>query len=161
MKYCEQTTLSHPISISYSQIVESIQALVNAEGCRKNIFAEEKALNLDKLERCLCTGRRSPNPTMDAAIGLSIEKKTCKMLLVDFKFDVKQPTNLGKAEIEGKINNSKTILSQDPPIHRDKILIFNDALKAQAERHIARLYNNKPTKEVVTLTIEEFKQLYF
>ncbi len=161
MKYCEQTTLSHPVCRSHSQIIESIQTLVNAEGCRKNIFSEQKALNLDKLERRLCTRQRSPNPTMDAAIGLSKEERICKMLLVDFKFDVKQPTNLGKAEIEGKINNSKTILSQDPPIHRDKILIFNDALKAQAERHIARLYSNKPTKEVVALSIEEFKQLYF
>ncbi len=161
MKYCEQTTLNHPVGIRYSQIIESIQTLVNAEGCCKIIFAEEKVLNLDKLERHLCTGRRSPNPTMDMAMGLSREERNCKMLLVDFKFDVKQPTNLGKAEIEGKINNSRNILSQEPPIFENKILIFNDNLKAQAERHIARLYNNKPTKDVIALSVEEFKQFYF
>lgn len=163
MKYCKHTTENHPLSRRHTSELELINEIFKREGLRKEFFVEEVALNLDKVESCRCIrDRRSPESTMDMAIGLNKNDRICKMLLVDAKFNVSNPINLEKKEIDKKIKYSIALLSQDMPIHESRILLFKNDTIQKARSVISRLYRGKSLKcEVEAKTAEEFKAMYF
>lgn len=161
MKYCLQTTTNHPISQTYPRHIELLNETLASEGCKTILFKDEKALNLDRVELSLSKERKSPEPTMDIAIGLSRDGKDSRILLTEMKFRVSMPFNIRKDDIDKKISHSVSILSFQPPIYEQKVLLFDKRVIAQAKAHIARLYGKRPGNKIQVMTVEEFKKAYF
>lgn len=167
MKYCEQTTLAHPVCNSCNSVLDLISELFSAEGCRSNHFNEEKGISLDKLEISRCKGASSRQPTMDMAVGIKRKDsppqspRSPQMLLVELKLRVNRPANIGKSDIEKKINHSISLLTREVTINDKKILIFSDNQFQVAKSHIARLYSNSPQSKVLVYTVQQFKEEYF
>lgn len=163
MKYCLNTTSTHPLANTYNQHLQSLTKIFQSEGYRGvNLFLHEKAINLDQVEKeKSCKEKRSPNATMDFSIGLSKDDKNKKMLLVELKLNIKNPGNISKSELDNKMKNSVMLLSQDIPILQEKIILFQLALVQQARRIVARLYNNNPNLNIEIQSAEDFKGKYF
>jgi len=161
MKYCEATTINHPLSSKYPAQVEPINTIFTNEGFELEIFEKEKAINLDKIEIELCRGKCSLQPTMDFAIGLSKKGKNSQMLLVELKLNVNIPSNIARKEIDNKIKHSIEVLSHVPQIHFEKYVLFRKNQIAVAKSYMARLYGKSPKFAIIVKSPEEFKYDFF
>lgn len=161
MKYCETTTINHPVSNRYPAQIESINTIFSNEGFKQGIFGEERAMNLDKIEIELCKGKCSLQPTMDFAIGLSKEGKNCQILLVELKLNVNVPSNVTKKEIDDKIRHSVEVLSHTPQIYTEKYILFRKEKIAVAKSYMSRLYGKPPKPLLQVKSPEEFKSDFF
>lgn len=169
MKYCENTTYSHPISNRFKNQIELLNTIFKSEGCTTIFFSDEKAINLDEVEIELCTNNSGRQATMDLAVGISrvtreADKtiiKNAQMLLVELKFNIKNPINIKKSDLEAKIKHSMEILGQEIPIHNLKILIFDDKQISVAKAWIARIFGKSPKPIISVRTANELKVEYF
>lgn len=116
---------------------------------------QEIVLDMDKVEIINKTGYGSRQETMDFCMGLQCKQ----MLLVEAKFRVVKPGNIKKSDLENKIRYSKNLLGQEIPIAKEKVFLFHHQTIEIAKRYLARLFNNNPNLNV--LTINEFKDKYF
>lgn len=153
--YCRETTLSHPLTATHPKAVIQLNTLLKREGSGKVPFADEIVIDLDEAEVINKTGKSGRESTMDFCIGLSCRQ----MLLVEAKLRVAKPTNLGRSELDNKVNYSKHLLGHEIPIAKDTVVLFNNKVVEQAKRHLARLYSNK--SQIQALTIADFKNRYF
>lgn len=96
---------------------------------------------------------------MDLTIGLSSNQKSIQMLLVELRFNYRNPKNIGKQEIIDKITHSKELLVGNT-IYPEYIFIFNDNVYNQARNHFFRLFNAKKTNCHI-MTEKEFYDLFF
>jgi hypothetical protein len=156
MKYCEEIILSHSIFQKYVTELEYINDIFKAEGYKKNIFYEERALNLDKVE--IKGNKAIMSPTMDMAIGIS-EGKDRKILMVELKFKVKNLAKIEASDINKKTQHSKEILGHEIPIHTEKIVLLNDNKKEQALHYSDQL--RKSSSKILVQTAEQFKEEFF
>jgi hypothetical protein len=161
MKYCRETTEQHPVCEQYPDELEFLNDIFNAEGLSCKLFDKEKGINLDKIEIRRCTGVTNRQPTMDFAIGISQNGKKNQMLLVELKLNIKNPGNIPKSEIETEIRHSTDILSHQPPISKEKIIIFGDNQLETAKSCMARLYCKSPKMSIVVKSSEDFLKEYF
>lgn len=157
MIYCEHTTKNHPISLSHPSCLEELSNVIkneggNNSGCPTNCFV----LNLDKLVK---NNNFSHMSSMDISFGISTERINPKIVLVEFKYNLKSPKNITKNEIEDKINDSITLLSREPSINNEYYFVFPSKIKEQALRHFYSLFR-KNTKYLITDT-EELVKRYF
>lgn len=161
-KYCEETTLNHPICCRYTLALELVTDIFCAEGCKRELFDTECAINLDKVEEIKAKKEsRSKNSTMDMSFGLSKTGKDCRMLLVELKLRVEESRNLRKSDIDAKIKYSRVLIGGEIKIHTEKIVLFNDNCIREARRNIARIQGNKPNMEIQAKSVTEFKSQYF
>lgn len=164
MKYCQHTTLNHPVSICHKAEIEKIEEILKCEGCTTNLFNNEQALNLDKVEIIQCRrANKQQSETMDMSIGISKNQRNCQMLLVEMKFKVKRASNISKTEIENKIKHSKDILSHHYQVYEKKIILFDNNKIREAESVINRYFGRKPKdkQEVIPLSVSQFKNIFF
>lgn len=161
MKYCEKTTIDHHLSRKYPKQLETINTIFTNEGLKQQIFNQERAINLDKIEIELCRGKCSLQPTMDFAIGLSKEGRNCQILLVELKLNVDIPANVTRKEIDDKVKHSVEMLSHNPQICFEKCVLFRKNQIAVARSYMARLYGKSPKAAIVVKSPEEFKSDFF
>lgn len=161
MKYCEHTTCSHPICEQFKEQVQFIDTIFRTEGCNTKLFDKEKAINLDEVEIELCKNNRCTQATMDLAIGISREEKNSQMLLIELKFNVKNPANIKKGDLETKIKHSIEILSREIPIHDIKIIVFDNKQISVARSWIARMFGKPANPTILVKTAKELKDEYF
>lgn len=155
MKYCKETTEQHPLSIKYPACLEQLKGCIVKEGGSGVLFSDDDiCLNLDEVEKLVSKGSREA--TMDVAIGLSEEKRNRQMLLVEFRFRYDKPSNIGKKEIEDKINHSKQLLLGGATINKDYVFVFSPKKVNEARSHFRRLFSGKK----VSASVMEEKELH-
>lgn len=160
MKYCNKTTLNHSLCAKYPSCLEELNEIFKAEGYKSTLFANEVALNIDKVERECSKKKKSPESTMDLTIGISREGKQPQMLLVELKFNSKNPHNISKRELDDKIRRSIDLLSDAATsVAEEKIILFNDNKVQVGRRVIYRLYGQ--LSRIKTSSGKEFKEKYF
>lgn len=158
MKYSKTLTEAHPLCCQYKECLQPLSHCMKTEGGKGLLFCnEETCLNLDKLEKVL--SKKILQATMDLTIGLSSNQKSIQMLLVELRFNYRNPKNIGKQEIIDKITHSKELLVGNT-IYPEYIFIFNDNVYNQARNHFFRLFNAKKTNCRI-MTENEFYDLFF
>lgn len=156
MKYSKNVTVTHPLSCLHKDCLLSLSDCIKTEGGKGVLFCKnEICLNLDHIEKK--QHKNNPQATMDLTIGVEIPSR--KMLLVELRFNYKNPQNIGKQEIINKIVHSKDLLSECP-IHSEYIFIFKENVKNQARNHFNRLFTAKNTSCII-MTEEEFYHHFF
>lgn len=155
MKYSKEVTETHSLSCLHKDCLQLIADCLKAEGGRGILFDHETCINLDKIEK---KQRKSkPQATMDLTMGIKTASK--EMLLVELRFNYKNPKNIGKQDILDKILHSKELLS-DCIIHSEYIFIFKENVKNQARNHFNRLFIGKNIPCLI-MTEEEFHHHFF
>ncbi|GHV23532.1 hypothetical protein FACS189428_7150 [Clostridia bacterium] len=161
MKYCKETTLNHHLAKTYPSAVELLIEIFSNNGNKKMSFSDdEQALNLDKIEKMRCKGKSSPDNTMDLAMGISNLGKNKQMILVELKLDL-NPKNFERKEMDGKINHSIELLKHDPPVCKDKVVIFKKDRIQQAKHYISVAYGKKLKLPIKVMSEQAFKTEYF
>lgn len=156
MKYSKEVTETHRLSCQHKDCLQLISDCFTQEGGKGNLFCQnETCINLDKIEKK--QHKNSPQATMDITIGIEASSK--KMLLVELRFNYKNPKNIGKQEILDKIVHSKDLLS-DCAVHSEYIFIFKENVKNQARSHFNRLFIGKKTPCII-MTEDEFHHYFF
>jgi hypothetical protein len=161
MKYCKETTLNHHLAKTYPSAVELLVKIFSNNGYKKMSFPnDEQALNLDEIEKIRCKGKFSPDNTMDLVIGISNLGKNKQMILVELKLDL-NPKNFERKELDGKINHSIELLKHDPPVCKDRVVVFKKDKIQQAKHYIKEAYGRNPKLQIKVMSPEEFKTEYF
>lgn len=168
MKYCEETTRLHPLSIAYPTCVEKINNIIYEETNSENRskinrpFNEEVGLKLDKVkENCQDEDITKGTKSVDMVLGLK-DKENAKMLLVDFKLNCRGINSLSQGDFTNKIKGSKRLLfGSGIKVYNVSLFIFNNEFlhKEEARHNINKKLNNLPSIEV--LSINELKEKYF
>lgn len=110
MEYSLIATQEHPYASGFGHNLNELVRKDEGTGIFPN---ETIAISLDEVEKSL--RKNQPSKTMDTALGI-IKRGTAKrpknkrMLLCEFRFNYKNPGNISKTEIEGKVIYSKTLL---------------------------------------------------
>ena len=165
MKYCQDTTETHPLSLAHPHFVEDIHAIAMAEGySRAPVIFEnaERALNLDKVKEPIYNALGQDLPrSMDMTIGLKSDDTLHRqMLLVEFKLKVKIPTNVDGKDLIEKVNQSVKMLGETLPIREEYIFIFHSDIKEEARSRFSRRFTKIPRTYIV-MDMETFKATYF
>lgn len=157
MKYCKKTTQAHHISIAHPDCICAIRDIIKKEGGCELVatFNNDKVINLDNIEKCLAKReRRKQRPTMDITFGVSDCSKNCQMVLVDFKYRHKSFRGISSIDLTGKVQKSIEILGCMPRISSPYLFVVQSDLVQQARNHIARLFQNSPSKRQKYLAID-------
>ena len=155
MRYCQQTTKLHPLSIKFPQYLCKINFIIKENNGNSFPFDNEIAINLDKVKE---VQNISNMDSMDMTFGIS-QGNNKKMLLVELKLDCHVITNFKKVNYIKKIKDSITLLSGGgEPIYNKHVFIFNDKLLKQSRSVIGRFLHNASAE---VLSIDELKANYF
>lgn len=159
MKYCQRTTLSHPLSIRFPQHIENINAIIKREGGSYLPFNNEIALNLDMVKKNSGNKHIEAMKSMDIVLGIVDEHNTVSSLLVDFKLNCNGTRSLKDGDCKDKIKHSKILLfGSGVSVQCKYIFIFNDNLLNESRSILIRVLNN-PSAEI--LSVKELKTAYF
>ena len=154
MKYCRQTTISHPLSISHPRHIEKLNTIIRNEGGTIFPFTNnDVALNLDKVKMNSSNKDISRMKSMDIVIPLNNTSGNNPLsLLVDFKLNCKGTKSLSDGDCKDKIKHSKILLfGSGIGVHNKYVFIFKDALINQSRSIISRVLNN-PTAEILKIS---------
>ena len=167
MKYCQNTTVSHPLSKKYPQCLDKINSIILDETEPENRdkinqpFSYEVALKLDKVKECSENSDLKRMHSMDMVLGMKDINNILSSLLVDFKLNCKGIRSFKNSMCNDKIRDSKLILQDSGlAIHYSYVFIFNNEYlsKNEARNEISRRFKNGP---IEVLSIDEFKANYF
>jgi hypothetical protein len=152
LKYCNPTTISHPVSQHHPDCRCPIKRIIVNEGGKGHLFKDDPVLNLDQVEKKLAEGQRREKgrKTMDVFIGVSEGGRNKKIALVEFKFNVKNPNNLKREELEGKVKGSTDIIGSTIPIHNKYCFVFNVEIVKEATNRMYRILGAKLNYLAVT-----------
>lgn len=168
MKYDKQKTINHPISIQYpccvqdfNEVVKQEDNVLKAKQQYTCVFLSNiKVLNLDcavkknylinNIQRCY---------SMDITFAIS-ENHNSEMVLVDFKLNIRNPDNLKKEDLEGKVNDSMLFLGNSIPIHNQYIFVLQPNKVLQARNRLKRMIP-KIANNYVAMDLSELIQKYF
>lgn len=158
-QYCEQTTKNHQINKKVGVALKSIDFVCKRDGAKKTPFSEQECIDLDEVETFLASNeKRQKIKTMDVSFGISKGKRG-QMVLCELRLNFKNVNNIGRKDLDEKMNNSKRILGHDPSIFSKSFFVFSSKLKQQATNRLRRLYANKSIIEVTDL--EGLKAQFF
>jgi hypothetical protein len=166
MRYCQNTTKEHSLSIAYTQHLARINDIIQEETRPENHnkinhpFNDEVGLKLDKVKESSNDEDIQGLKSMDMVLGMS-DGESHLMLLVDFKLNCNGVKSISHNEFRNKIRCSRILLfGGGIPIHNTYLYIFNNEfmLKSETRRDISRKLNNIP---VEVLTINELQTNYF
>lgn len=161
-KYCAVTTSEHPVSQRNQAYRCSIKKIIKKEGGKGHLFKDDIVLDLDKIEKNLAKrGKRDKNMTMDVYFGISNNNRNKKIVLIDFKFNVKNPGNLGREELEGKVKSSKAIIGSEMSICNEYFFIFNSNVIQQSIHRFNRIFSGKPNNPYKAVTEKELHDKYW
>jgi len=85
---------------------------------------------------------------MDIAFAIS-DSLNIEILLVEFRFNYKNPNNLQKGDLEGKVSGSKSFLGNSVKINDNYIFIFKPNLIQQARNRMQRMNPKIPNNYIV------------
>ena len=162
MQYDKPTTENHQLSLKNPKCLEMLDKIIVDEGgsCSRKLGNDVVVLNLDKVAKGLKAARTIS--TMDMTFGVTDENgKNAKMVLVDFKFRHKTVSTIGKSDLEDKVKDSRDIMGNIPPILPQCYFVFTTKLTNQATRHIARIFNNKPSIPYKSVDINDLLTMFF
>ena len=164
MKYSREETLTLSNHIKKDQCLEYLNDLLIREGCSSimPVFDNnEIVLDMDCVEHQNIRGTGiGARKSMDCAFVLTNADGTLiEILLVEFKFNVRNLKQIDKWDLLDKVAGSKGSLSPLTNIHGEHIFIFESKLKQQARRKFYMM--NPRMDELVTMDIHELKALYF
>ncbi len=158
MKYCHQSTISHPLAIAYPGFLENINLIFQVEGGNGVPFNHEVALNLDKIKDNSGNTDIKHMRSMDMVIGMK-ENNNIFSLLVDFKLRCNNPVNISEGECRDKIKHSKRLLfGSGISVHNRYVFIFNDDLLNVSRRVLSMRLANAFAD---ALSIDDLKSIYF
>jgi len=165
MKYCQDTTENHPVAIEYPHCIEDINTHLADEGYSPAgplFIHNETVIDLDEAEMVYANQQNRPvSQSMDMTIGLRNKSGYKReMLLVEFKFNMKNPNNLSQVDMRGKVAGSINILGLTPPISSQYIFIFQPNLVEEARNRMARMIPGIPT-DYIAMSIYDLKSIYF
>lgn len=168
MRYCQETTQSHPLS-KHVDCLKQIKQIIEENIEPKNIFRinnnfvfqEEIAFDLDKIKDCSNDNDIKGYRTVDMFCGMKDIENNKTILLVEFKLNCNGTKSLPD-QCKGKIEDSKILLFGGGfPIHSN-VFVFNDKLLSELRDEIVLIIRrrlNHPNAEV--LSIQELKANYF
>ena len=155
MKYDKLTTKNHNVSKQYLCCLEDFNKIVHREDNElKNkqisqLVSDVEVLDLDCEEEKRCIPNNiQRNKTMDIAFAIS-DSHNIEILLVEFRFNFKNPNNMKKEDLEGKVSGSKSILENSVKINDKYIFIFKSNLMQQAKNRIHRINPEFPNNYIV------------
>lgn len=155
MKYDKLTTKNHNVSKQYLCCLEDFNKIVHREDDElKNkqipqLVSDVEVLNLDCAEGKRCAPNNiQRNKTMDIAFAVS-DSLNIEILLVEFRFNYKNPNNLQKVDLEGKVSGSKSFLGNSVKINDNYIFIFKPSLIQQARNRMQRMNPKIPNNYIV------------
>lgn len=161
MEYNLAITLEHPYASTYAHLLNE---LIQKDG-GSGLFPDEiKAISLDGIERSFKKDR--PDPTMDVALGVADKRNNAivnkRMLLCEFRFNYKNPRNISKSDIEGKVNYSSALLKNnyEGQIDPKCYFLFSESVCQQAKYRFSRIYSGRTANRIVE-TERSFKDLLF
>jgi hypothetical protein len=168
MKYCHQTTKSHPIASEYFSCLENINLLIERESrdCKNCVIPtfekNEIVLNLDAVESTKKDHLRIPrNKTMDMAFGLKdFNENINEFIIVELRLNYQNPNNLNKELIDGKVNGSIELLNNHLAIHSKFIFVFKTNQIKEAENRLFRMIP-KVNSNYVVMDLQMLKSAYF
>lgn len=169
MKYCNNTTVNHPISQAYSNCLQNINDIIlkDSQDCHgyviPNFENNEIVINLDDVEEKLtiAQGRLEKNKSMDMAFGITNSDATVKeMLMVELRLNFINPNNLKKDKIDDKVAGSTLALQNHYPIHEKYIFIFKTSLVAEATNRLFRMHPAVNSNYVV-MDLQNLKANFF
>lgn len=160
MEYNLDVTLEHPYSADFAH---SFNDLVREDGGSGIFPYETVAISLDEVEKSFRKAHHAK--TMDAALGVikrgTVENpRNKRMLLCELRFNYKNPANISKGDIDGKVNYSKNLLTSFDMIGVEPkcYFLFNCQVVEQAKSFFSRIYVTR-TQTRIVCTEEEFKNL--
>ena len=141
MKYCKETTQTHPIYIAHPNCRCAIHKIIIDEGgCDKvKVFGDEPVINIDAVERCLAMReKREQRPTMDIAFGVSEDRRNRGIVLIDFKYRHKSFKRISKNDLMDKVQGAIDILGNTPCIMPPYLFVVQPNLLNEARNHLSR-----------------------
>ena len=166
MKYCRITTENHPVSLTYSDCIEDINALLVKEGHITpplTFTNAEVVLNLDCVEArlALIQGNKDKNKSMDLTFGIANNDRSIQlMVLVELKLNNSNPNNVRRDHLAEKVAGSFLSLTKVIPIYANYIFIFQIDRKEEAKSRFFRM-NPKIPNEYLVMDTLELKTTFF
>lgn len=167
-KYCAKTTEEHPLAQGYPSCLVPIGELARRDGLQGNsplLSAREHVLDLDAVESSL--RKVQPEPTMDICMGCSGrdewgKRRTPRMLLVEFKFEVELKNLPKECDRMDKIQHSRELLGQEPMVSHEYYFLIKDTIYQQARHRMARRSEElKRTKNIIVASADHFYSKFF
>ena len=138
--------------------LELIKGILEEEKCKeKNLFKNEKALNLDKVEYNKTKQKSNRDKTYDFVVGLNNNQ----LMLVEAKFDANNMDNVA-SDVKNKIKHSEDLLKSNTnfiSIFNKKIILLNKKNIEQNKRKLKNKLNNDPSYS--PLDVKDFYEIYF
>lgn len=156
--YDEAVLTGHPFARNWNGCYLKLWTdLLKKEGYKRQTpFKQEKALDLDAVEKHLAVQKSGKECTVDFVTGLS--DKT--LLLVEAKFNVKVASNISATEIRSKIQHSKGLLLQNCfTIAIPVIILFNDSVCSRAKNELKRKFAGNPN--IIIASVEDLHKRFF
>ncbi len=165
MRYSLANTTNHSLALADGSILIDLNTLIKREGFLGTIpffNKNEIVMDLDLAEEHISDAANRPAlKSMDMAFGLSNDNATvAKMLLVELRLNYRNPNNLDRAELEGKVAGSSRLLSNIPPISRKDIFVFKTGQIQEAINRLRRM-NPRIDSNYFAYDIESLKDEYF
>lgn len=158
-KYCDFCVDDDDNLNQHKCCIESLNKILSRDKGPSNFFNDKhNALNIDKVEDSLAKiQRRSKRKTMDLALTVG-KKKQRKYCLAEIKYDVKNPFNIKRSEIEDKFNGTTNIISSSK-LFSSRYYIFKKSYVSQGENLLRRHNLNK--KGYISCDLTTFKNEFF
>lgn len=162
-KYCLQTTKTHSLAIAHPRCLCAVKEIICNEGGRAKEFNDEQVVNLDGVEIELAKKERrcTNNSTMDVFLGVSLDRKSPTIALVEFKFNVKKCYQVSKSDLDKKIRGSIFILGNEVPIIKKYYIVFDTSIIVPAKAMLKRMSQEKPNNQYIAVTEQELKQIFW
>lgn len=161
-KYDNDVLNKHDYYTQYHTTVKTLEKTIenNCTG-RVNLpeFKVVEAIDLDNLEKILKKGGYREK-TCDTCIGISKEsdQKSPRILLIEFKLNLKNPINQSSDEIKDKINYSKQLMQNEHiNIYNKTIIIIPEKNFEIARKTIMKGLNNR--WDVICHKIDDLRKL--
>lgn len=165
MKYCKDTTCSHPVLKMFPQYLMKINDIIDEETdsnhrtMMSQPFSEEQGIQLDKIKNSSSLDLKNVK-SMDMVLGIDDNGKK-KVLLVDFKLNCGDPKNIDTSKCKNKIRWSKYLLfGGGIPMHDKTLFVFNNsfAKKNEAKNVLGRKLEGCGSE---VMTVDELKHSLF
>lgn len=159
VRYDEEVLKCHLFAQKWSGCcLKTWVELLKREGhSRQTPFKQEKALDLDDVEKRLAAQKSGKESTVDFVTGLSDRT----LLMVEAKFNAKDASNISATEIRSKIEHSRDLLMQDcfTQIAVPVIILFNDNVCSRAKNELKRKFAANPN--IIIASVNDLHKRFF
>lgn len=165
MKYNKNETLNHIVSQKYPCCIKDYNDIILSEDdllvSKPSYFKDVEAIDLDCVEIETAKLERRPivHSTMDSAFAIS-DVNNLEMLLVEFRFNYSNLSNLLRKKLLDKVSGSIVILGTSIKINDTYIFIFKPNLVQQARSRFRRMNPQLPNN-FIAMDLIDLKTQYF